>query len=61
MTKPKTERLFKCTPKHRIGHGSVKYQCGEVHNFGYACTRKIGHEGNHIACGLVKHNYAVWK
>lgn len=36
--------------------------CGK--NFGntsYACTRKEGHEGRHVACGITIHKIKIWK
>lgn len=37
--------------------------CCEVQNYeyGYACTRSIGHEGAHVACGFKDgHVLAMW-
>lgn len=33
--------------------------CEAVGPCGYACTRAIGHEGNHVACGR-EHSIAIW-
>ena len=37
-------------------HGS----CGKRHRTGFMCTRPVGHEGPHIACGLSLHQYVIW-
>jgi hypothetical protein len=35
--------------------------CGEFNAEGFGCTRLLGHSGFHVACGYVKHAYAVWE
>ena len=42
------------------GHINICYKRSP--NDVFVCTRKIGHEGNHIACdGGSKHNLSIWK
>ncbi len=50
-----------------------KYVCGCEHvgikaccalseeRFTVICTRKVGHEGDHVACGTNKHRVRVWR
>lgn len=35
-------------------------KCGDVHNYGWQCSRLKGHSGDHVACGDVIHAYHVW-
>lgn len=35
--------------------------CGARNDHGFTCTRKPGHEGDHVACGTFsEHDLAVW-
>ncbi len=34
--------------------------CGEDDEY-YSCTRPKGHEGEHVACGILGHRYRVWE
>jgi len=27
---------------------------------GYICTRKVGHEGEHVACATLMHQFSTW-
>lgn len=27
----------------------------------FVCTRKIGHKGNHVACGCEDHDIKIWR
>ncbi len=27
----------------------------------FVCTRKIGHKGNHVACGTEEHDLKIWR
>ena len=35
-------------------------ECGDEHPGGLACCRAPGHEGEHIACGIVFHDIRRW-
>lgn len=43
---PARSRGFKC--------------CSALHPKAYACTRREGHDGDHIACGGLCERYATW-
>ena len=35
--------------------------CGALNNHGFVCTRRPGHEGDHVACGTFsEHDLCVW-
>ena len=35
--------------------------CLDQHKSGFGCTRSEGHSGDHVACGLSKHDLELWK
>jgi len=52
------ECLYEC---ERTFKESYEF-CGEKDDKGFfGCTRKIGHKGNHVACGTVDHDLKVWE
>jgi hypothetical protein len=34
-------------------------RCADMSNNGYFCTRRINHDGDHIACGI-RHGLETW-
>ncbi len=37
-----------------------KIMCPEVSMQGNLCTRPTGHDGQHVACGTLAHEYEKW-
>jgi hypothetical protein len=34
--------------------------CRAKNKDGFTCTRNLGHEGDHVACGIAEHDLCIW-
>lgn len=55
-------RLYAPQCRFECEQGWEDNYCGESDEKGfYICTRKIGHKGNHVACGTIEHEVKIWR
>jgi hypothetical protein len=49
------------TDEEKADLGRVDNTCCDAYNSGWGCTRKLGHQGRHIADGIDHEVYAAWE
>jgi hypothetical protein len=55
--------MSECNEERRLCRCGM---CGKlsppsVNGLQYLCTRPVGHDGPHVACGAIEHNLATWE
>jgi len=58
--KKEKEEVKRCTVEKRVCKSPKYCNCNKVSPNFYRCTRRKGHTGPHIACGITVHNVAIW-